>query len=117
MDSGEKFTVKRIPVVQERISKDKVVALLAKLEIPLKDVQDVKEFFQLKTARIQKADKPKFTIPDLRNMTQQGLIDILGDLRERISLLKKEEGFYKQALAASYGDAVDTDDEESEGDE
>lgn len=117
MESGEKFVVKRIPVVQERIVKDKVVALLKSLDIPLSQVQDVKEFYQLKTTRIQKAEKPKFVIPDLRNMTQQGLIDILGELREKMSLLKKESEFYKQALAASYGDVVDTPDEESEDDE
>ncbi len=50
------------------------------------------------------ASKVKNKVPNLDNATPGMLIDELGGLRSKISVLKKQEGFYKQALMARLED-------------
>ena len=42
----------------------------------------------------------KFELPDLSNYTSQGLIDLLGQCKDRKKNLEKYEGLYTQALIA-----------------
>ena|ERR1700740_3231598 len=70
------------------------------------------------TVRNDKAKKPKFTPPNLSNVTLTGAIDILGDIREKKAELKKLEGLYKGWIATLRGETYtasieDDEDEDS----
>ena len=50
-------------------------------------------------AKSKKSDN-EFRVPDLSNATPEMLIDELGEVRDKIKVLKKYEGLYKDALLA-----------------
>jgi hypothetical protein len=48
------------------------------------------------------ASTPKVNLPNLQNATPEGLIDIIGDLREQQKDLKQREGVYTEALKGRF---------------
>lgn len=94
---GEKFTATISQVVQSRLNKDLVAEKLSAEDLAAchKEI----EFPMIKSAR-KEGKKPVFKTPNLSNFTPEGIADMLGDVRERIADLKKEEGVLKEALKA-----------------
>lgn len=93
---GENFEGVQTEVNQERLDTDSVRAILTpdQLEACTKTLS----FTQIKVERKDKSKKPKFQMPNLANATPEGLMDMLGDVREQMKDLKKLEGIYKDAL-------------------
>ena len=96
--SGEDFDMIVIHVTQDRLDGDKVRELLAPED--LKKVYKTISFKTIKCARRDPKRKPKFKMPNLGNATPEGLVDMLGKVREEMADLKKLEGIYKEALEA-----------------
>ncbi len=96
--SGEDFEMLIQDVTQERLDSEKVRSLLTQEQ--LQQVYKTIEFKQFKTARKDKKKKPTFRMPNLANATPEGLVDMLGKVREEIKELQKLEGIYKETLQA-----------------
>ena len=94
---GEKFVANKTTSTQERISSDAVREVLTPEQ--LKRVINVLDVTQLRVTRIS-GEKAKFKMPNLSNATKEGLVDMLGEVREQMADLKKLEGIYKEALEA-----------------
>lgn len=110
---GEHFTLAVITVNQERFSSELAKTFLTADQI--KKCYNAISFVTYKSPRINKAEKPKFTPPNLSNMTLEGAIDMLGQVREQKSEAKKLEGIYKDFIAALRGEDVrDPDIEDDE---
>lgn len=99
--TGESFEALVMKVTQERLDSEKIKELLDPEQ--LRSVTKVIEFAQIKCNRIN-GDKPKFKVPNLANATPEGLVDMLGEVREQMKDLKKLEGIYKEALEARMKD-------------
>lgn len=97
---GEKFKVEVKSVSQDRFDKELASKYLT--EEQLKASHKTITFDQMKTKR-HAGDAAQFRMPNLANATVGGLVDMLGDVREEMKILKKLEGVYKQALAARAG--------------
>lgn len=98
---GEKFEAMTVPVSQDRIDSNKVKELLTPEQ--LLGVVKTITFTQIKCAR-HTGEKPKFVMPNFGNATPEGLVDMLGEVREQIKDLQKLEGLYKDALDARLKD-------------
>lgn len=98
--TGEKFTAKIITVHQDRVDTAAVKELLGE---DVKKVMKTISMEQLKCSR-HSGEKRAFRMPNLANATPEGLVDMLGDVREQIADLKKLEGIYKEALSARLKD-------------
>lgn len=103
--SGEDFEFISFIRSQIRIDTPKVKELLGRLQeaghiTPAEYTGCFKELEMnfLQTSRKDPAKKQKFTPPVLDNVTIVGLVDMLGDTREKIAVLKKEEGYYKERI-------------------
>ena len=94
---GEKFEMMTSTVLQDRINSDAVRELLSPEDV-LKVTKTI-EMTQVKTSRYA-GEKAKFVMPNLSNATPEGLVDMLGELREAKKDLEKLEGIYKNALMA-----------------
>ena len=105
--SAEDFEFMLTTSTQTRLNTEVVKELLVKLSNQgtitmeeymgcFKDIPMV----VMKTARKNPKLKATFTPPNLVNVTVVGLIDMLGDVREKAAVLKKEEGFLKTHLMA-----------------
>lgn len=94
---GEMFEAMSSETAQDRIDSSKVRALLTQEQ--LDTVMKTITFTTVKTSRYS-GEKAKFTMPNLANATPEGLVDMLGEVREQIKDLQKLEGIYKDALAA-----------------
>lgn len=94
---GEVFIGTIEEVNQERISSDKVKEFLSADD--LKQVINEVSFEQLKITRIS-GKKTDFVMPNLDNATISGLLDQIGELREKMKDDKKLEGILKTALDA-----------------
>lgn len=105
--SGEDFEMISFDSTQVRIDGEAVKALLATLQekgliLPEQAMACYKEI-KMHTVKTERKDKAKalpFKMPELANATDMGLVDMLGQTRERIKHDKKLEGVYKAALEA-----------------
>ena len=95
---GEDFLVTIEGSTQNRISTEKVKELLTPEQ--LEQVMQSIDITTMRSTRRDASKKPKFVLPNTDNLTPAGLTDMLGDVRERIGLLKKEEELYKEMLKA-----------------
>lgn len=95
--AGEKFEAMIVEVSQDRLDNDKVRSTLTAQQ--LLECTKTITFSQTKLNRIS-GKKSEFRMPNLANATPEGLVDMLGDIREQMKDLKKLEGIYATALAA-----------------
>lgn len=96
---GEKFQVTEVTVNQERFSQEEAKKYMTTAQFEACKLPS--SYVKLSCNRIQ-GTKPEFKMPTLSNYTKQGLADQIGDIRERIKLLEKEEGIYVEALKARW---------------
>jgi hypothetical protein len=101
---GEVFEARITEVNQDRLDNNAVKELLT--EEQLKSVTKTISFKQMRVTRIS-GEKPEFKMPNLDNATPEGLVDMLGDIKEQIKDLEKLEGIYKTALEARMEDQDD----------
>lgn len=97
MHKGEVFMLEVLKVLQDRISSDEVRALLSVED--LRKVTKTISMEQMKTKRYV-GEKADFKMPNLANATPEGVIDMLGEVREQMKGLEKLEGIYKEWLKA-----------------
>lgn len=101
---GEHFIGTATEVEQFRLDTETVKGMLTPKQIA--DATYSIKFTQIKTQRLDSSKKAKFKIPNMDNITPEGLIDLLGAVREQMSIAKKEEKLYKEVLAKRFGMAV-----------
>lgn len=99
--NGENFSLNVTSQTQVRLDNDKVKALLTAEQ--QKECSKEIHMTVMKTTRIN-GQKRDFVMPSLANATPEGLVDMLGEVREQINDLKKYEGIYKEALTARLAD-------------
>lgn len=109
LQDGEEFEMMSTDTTQVRIDGDAVKMLLDDLLALGKITEEQKEacfkeisFETIKTNRKDKSKKPKFIPPKFGpNTTPGGVVDMLGECREKAADLKKEEGMLKDWLKAN----------------
>ncbi len=94
---GEFFTATIEHVYQDRLDGALVEQALG--AVKFKACKKTIDFDMTKTKR-KVGKKRDFVNPNLANATASGLVDLLGQVREEMSDLKKLEGIYKTALDA-----------------
>jgi hypothetical protein len=101
---GEKFDFVKTKSTRRALSKDKVEAyfLLHGLMEDLPKLYSDSDVVTIKTPRLD-GSKPAFVMPNFENATVTGLIDMLGECRERMKDDKKLEGLIKTRLGAELG--------------
>ena len=98
---GENFLASSEEVPTTRITKDKVESYCTLHNIDVSTFQESSSYDKLNVVRRDASKKAKpFMPPDISNLTDGGCADILGDIRERLNNLKKEENFYADVLKA-----------------
>lgn len=95
--NGETFSVNIEEVTQDRLNGETAKSYLTAEQ--LKAATNTIVFDQARTTRI-KGEKHKFVPPNLENATPVGLVDMLGDVREKMNALKREEKYLLAALKA-----------------
>lgn len=106
--TGEAFEMVSSATTQVRLDGDAVKTLLERLiaegKITLEESQGCFKqisFETVRTTRLYAANKPTYEPPKFGpNITAAGLVDMLGETREKQKILEKDEGIIKVALAA-----------------
>lgn len=94
---GEKYDAVLLQSSSTRIVADLVREMLTPEQV--EKVSKTSDMNTLKTQLKKGAPKPEpFKTPNLSNATPEGLVDMLGEVREQMKTLKKLEGIYKAAL-------------------
>lgn len=101
---GEKFEFQKTSSKRVALSKDKIEAyfLINNLQEDLPKLYAESDVVTIKTPRFG-GKKPDFVMPNFANATVTGLIDMLGECRERMKDDKKLEGLIKARLGAELG--------------
>lgn len=97
---GEEFIV-----TIETVETNRIVAELVREKLPAAELADVMEsssYEKMSTKRLDSSKKSKFEMPNLGNATPEGLADMLGELREKMSNDKKLEELYKEKLKVAF---------------
>jgi len=111
---GEQFVGTMSQEEQVRLDTETVKSMLTPAQII--EASRTIRFAKISTKRLDITKKAKFKLPaNMENFTPQGLIDMLGDAREKAAILKKEEKLYKEMLAQHFGIEVTEDKEGEDG--